>query len=697
MRQDTVLVDQTASLSATASGDGGAATFAWTQTGGPALVPAWTATGANVTTPALPLPTTTPATDKAYYTFQVKATNAAGSSYASVTVAVNTDPAQDNNTIVKNLCITCHTSAGVGVAVYSQWSTSKHNTVAGGTCANCHTGANVGGHPGVLSCSPCHAAATAETQFMCAKCHTAADHTFTTQNQTSGDCISCHAVTIKHPGTVVNDNNGVRAITGEFDRWSHHVTGATLNNAHCAACHLEGKAGNGSIVIDATYHMADNQIHLRNADDDTDMAWNPVSPDFSKMDNFCMSCHDGNGATSTGSQAIQAYINANGVAAAGKTASATNPFGDTISNQYDKMERPAVVDAKGQFDISNPSHHAVSGKRYTGRTRGNGVTARSVETVAFAANSSASLPGKRSTIFDAGKFEATYMTLSPATGTDASLGDDSTLHCADCHTVGQFAARGSVAFGNLSTNYWNNSGNKYGITRFYKEAIGAHGSANEYLLRNNVGTNARHIAPTYNGGSAAANVTNYAGQLVSIPAKAMLDERGTAPYLVCYNCHVFKTYGSTYNTTTSGHVGEYDQADRCNGPLNTFGYDDTGVARLQGKTTRYAGVTISDAGAADFGNIFGLQCANCHNSGPANGWGGIHGAKVQTYTDGMGNTNKAYRFLPGLGNAMFVPGTRGGFTGGSDAYFYNYSGNRDGVKFKNMTGRPSRSFRSEPS
>ena len=88
------------------------------------------------------------------------------------------------------------------------------------------------------------------------------------------------------------------------------------------------------------------------------------------MDNFCMSCHDANGATSAGSQAIQAFINTNGIAAAGKTASATNPFGDTISNQYDMLERPAVVDAAGQFATGNPSHHAVVGKSYTGRIKG---------------------------------------------------------------------------------------------------------------------------------------------------------------------------------------------------------------------------------------------------------------------------------------------------------------------------------------
>ncbi len=114
------------------------------------------------------------------------------------------------------------------------------------------------------------------------------------------------------------------------------------------------------VVVDPTYHMADNKTHLRNADTDADMQWDPAAPNHSTMDNFCMSCHDANGATSAESAAIQAFIN-DGLAAAGKTASASNPFGDTISNRYDKMLRPAVVDVDSQFDTTNNSHHGVKG------------------------------------------------------------------------------------------------------------------------------------------------------------------------------------------------------------------------------------------------------------------------------------------------------------------------------------------------
>jgi len=64
-------------------------------------------------------------------------------------------------------------------------------------------------------------------------------------------------------------------------------------------------------------------------------------------------------------------------------------------------------------------------------------------------------------------------------------------------------------------------------------------------------------------------------------------------------------------------------------------------------------------GSADGGaNIFQIQCMNCHNSGPNNGFGGIHGSKINTYTDANGTTQKPRRFFPGLGNVGWVPGDK---------------------------------------
>ena len=529
-------------------------------------------------------------------------------------------------------------------------------------CAGCHGNQHDVGNPSAAGrCFACHSGTTATlpvihagnavqiTTTNCTTCH----QPHNTKQFFGGRCIACHSVgqdaTAK--GNYVDDNSGVRAITTEFSKWSHHVTGVALNDAHCAACHLEGTVvndgnGNVDVVIDTAKHMSDNKTHLRNADTDADFAWDPAAPNHSGMDNFCMSCHDSNGATSPMSSQIQALINAKGIAAQGKVASASNPFGDTISNQYDKMQRPAVVDANSQFNTSNNSHHAVKGKKYSGRSRvSKGGT---INDAAFTARSSATMPGKRNTIYDAGKFVADYATLADAdgeTGVSGTLsgrnggtavGDDSTLHCGDCHTVGQYRAADVGS-------------------RYNKAVIGAHGSNNEYLLRNNAGTDARH------NGATAAN------------------QDGTKPYLVCFNCHALASYGGF---SGGAHIGE--SSNNCNSYQHTFGnYTATGTARLNSRSTTGA---LARSGIG-YGNIFGIQCAACHNSGLDNGYGGIHGSKVQTYTDGMGNTSKHFRFMPGVNNVMFVPGTKGGFTGGTQAVYKAYSGNRNGTGNNKTTGQ----------
>jgi hypothetical protein len=523
-------------------------------------------------------------------------------------------------------------------------------------------------------CNSCHSTQPKMAQHPltiaddCIACHSPTPHS------PGASCVGCHSITLQTGlSGKVNDNTGVRAITTEFAKWSHHVTGVTLDDAHCVACHLEGNVvtdGNGTstVEVDTTKHLADANIYLRNADTDTPFVWTPsaAAPDHTGMDTFCMSCHDANGATSTGSQKIQAYINAKGINAPGKLASALNPFGDTISNRYDKMQRPAVTNVDDQFDTTNNSHHAVKGKRYNTRSRVVNVNdpraMTDAQVATFKSNSSAALYGKRSTIYDAGNFNALYTPLGAAYAKPAtvatSLGDDSTLHCGDCHTVGQWKAGVATnAAGDLNT-----------------VAIGAHGSNNEYMLRNTLGTDERH---TQNAYVTTAGVTTY--------------NNPNGAFLVCYNCHAYTKYGSIFGATGAGtatsgsHAGEYAQAGRCNGPGNTLSFAGytTGAAtdgtqfesRIEG-----LGAKLTGEQKAEFSNAFGIQCANCHNSGTGNAYGGIHGSannqntptqnvdpsvKGGAYIDGMGNTAKIERFLPGLGNAMYVSGTIGTITGGT--------------------------------
>jgi len=505
------------------------------------------------------------------------------------------NPANDNR------CVTCHADADIA---------SLFEVVKGGfgvnNCSHCHTASGVAG---------VHGAKVTSTE----------------------DCVSCHAVAAPQHGTdLVNDNNGIRAITGakgEFGgnvaKKSHHVVnadGSDPTSAQCLGCHAEGKIVRGAVLIDSNFHMKDGNIYLRNgggipaAQLATELGgntsvkmkgatpfgaystvsvfpWNPVTPNHNLMDQFCFSCHNANGAP----------------LAAGIGNTALNPFADTISNGYDQMQRGKVVNVYGQFDKANASHHAVRGKRYSGRTRA--ADARQILTPATFANTSSAAfngvayaagkagPGVRQTLFDAGFFSTTYVPL----GTTATLGDDSLLHCGDCHTVGQSS----------NTN-----------TTFNKAAIGAHGSVNEYMLRNSQGTDALHNAGRDNispWNDAADDLTDITG----------------VPSLVCYNCHAFSRYGAK-----GKHEGVNSSTD-CNGDVWTnAAAGRIGIARL------LRGAPFNSNGEGS--NMFGIQCANCHNSGPAAQFGGIHGGNI-TYVDGTGTSQKPYRFLPGLGNVKYAP------------------------------------------
>ena len=633
--------------------------------GNPAVAPATITVTSNDTLSTLPTPATaTP------YAFNLDGTGfvaQASNSYA-----------------ISNLSVGSHTLQGqVTMSATGSFLTPVANILVVDTTVSNNTG-----------CNSCHSTQPALHSYNvtedCTFCHT------TTPHVAKPSCTSCHAVVQTNPfvgGTpaLVNDNAGVRAVVGEFSKWSHHIVnanGLAVQDEQCAVCHLEGKVGAEGLEVDATKHMVDSVTHLRNAHDDSDMQWDPAAPNHTTMDNFCMSCHSATGADSPVNAQLQALIKP----LTGIAASPTNPFGDTISNRYDKMMRPAVTNVDDQFNTGNNSHHGVKGPRYSGRTRIAGPR-QIANLAAFKANSSATLQGVRSTIFDAGNLNQLYVPLAnaggeaaPRTGA-ATLGDDSTLHCGDCHTVGQFRAADVVV----------------AVGSFNQAVIGAHGSNNEYMLRNSIGTDARHTQNAYTV-SAATNGAN--GNVVT-------QTNPNGAFLVCYNCHSFNKYGSTFIGTGAdagnaagnplsniqSHAGEYASAGRCNGAGNTLpfaGYTTCTATdgsqfgnRIFGNpASARNGASLGYVGeqAAQYGNIFGIQCLDCHNSGIGNAYGGIHGSANDTtwfngtttitpaslgagaggyYINGMGNATKVERFLPGLGDAMHTPGTLGGVTGGS--------------------------------
>jgi hypothetical protein len=592
------------------------------------------------------------------YTVVAQVTSAGSGSFttpaASIVVA-------DGQTSANQGCVSCHSTQSP--TIVANYKASIHNDSTHSACAACHTAAPhsaginsinvntttfkvvssaVAGltYPvakGAVLCTGCHGTLhlTEGLNKTCAQCHmVGAAGTDAHNVQPLAGCVDCHAVQVPNlAASLVNDNNGVRVITGtngEFGgnvaKKSHHVVnsnGGDPTDAQCAVCHLEGQVAYGSLGVNLATHMVDGKIHLRDGggvnfatkDDGvskatlvggkSQFAWDPANPDHRLMDQFCFSCHNSNGAP-------------NAVAAIGTTfitnQTAKNPFGDLVSNGYDQMSRNNVVNVFDAFNPANVSHHAVRGQKYTIRTSPTVAGGRNLPG-GFNQYSSTSNPGTRRTLFEANMFVSTYTPLGSVTA--GTVGDNSTLHCGDCHTVGQWKPASTTnALGTPTT-----------------VAIGAHGSVNEYMLRNAFGTDALHHQDGYNG-STAATVTAAGGNYV------------------CYLCHAVATYGANQR-----HNG-IDNGNNCNGH-ETVG--QTGVQTVAGVATstaatnqanlfRVSGVSSSNGQ----GNVFGYSCAQCHNAGNQ-GFGGIHGSNT-SFTSYSGVTGvsttpidrKPYRFMGGL-------------------------------------------------
>jgi hypothetical protein len=325
-----------------------------------------------------------------------------------------------------------------------------------------------------------------------------------------------------------------------------------------------------------------------------------------------MSCHNANGATA-----------AVGIVAGN---SATNPFNDAISNGYDQMSRGSVVAVFDQMNPNNAAHHAVRAPKYNTRTK-----ATSPNKAAFNAFSSATNPGIRQTLYDAGVFVSTYTPL----GATLTVADNSQLHCGDCHTVGQWKPGSTTANGVVTT-----------------VAIGAHGSNNEYLLRNAFGSDALHHQDGSNGSTVATKgsfstattipaLTTTTPSVFIPPTGTVVGVQAAGGNYVCYLCHTIAFYGSN-----GAHNG-IDGSNNCNGYKN----DSAGLTGAGTATSRVPLINQVP------NNVFGMTCANCHAAGNQ-GFGGIHGnpnsflAYSGLTTPVPGNftatTRVPYRFMGGM-------------------------------------------------
>ncbi len=126
---------------------------------------------------------------------------------------------------------------------------------------------------------------TGEGKGMCSSlaCHgTSVPEWYGTASWSLPSCDTCHA-------SVINSRRQILGTGGDFGAnpgiKSHHITGsADPSDEQCKVCH------------DLSSHMGGTVI-LNNADDGTGIVYDPSIP--STLEDFCLSCHDPNGASVT--------------------------------------------------------------------------------------------------------------------------------------------------------------------------------------------------------------------------------------------------------------------------------------------------------------------------------------------------------------------------------------------------------------
>lgn len=229
---------------------------------------------------------------------------------------------------------------------------SSSNPPYNGICQSCHISTNKHTNDGLINHDPCSPANNDhEMGKDCMSCHAHTDGFL----GSGGSCIDCHN-TVQDEDT----EDGVparRAVVSEFGLTSRHVMGGAATDADCAVCHMESETGHKNGLIDLRDPDTGTALtgftqFTRNTASDTLESW--VTD---VQNNFCMKCHDADGATATA-------VDSN---------TPLRPF---------SAEDRDVPDVFGQLDTANNYHHAVRGagnNPYTipSATNGNNITMES--------------------------------------------------------------------------------------------------------------------------------------------------------------------------------------------------------------------------------------------------------------------------------------------------------------------------------
>jgi hypothetical protein len=369
--------------------------------------------------------------------------------------------------------------------------------------------------------------------YVCNTCHTQTNHH---QNdgtapggQSHNDGANCTESCHPHPdafwpvggGTCVECHNGVpgtsyveRDVVGsDFMQSSRHVFDGTVTNWDCIICHREGNAIQAEAGEVSTTEFHNNPggfvVDMRNVDSiNSGWVWNKNATTdamYTDMDTFCMGCHDSDFSRAMGmggASGIAVNSSDTGVTLSPTMDERMKPFNSSDgldagtgggTKSLPGFERTAVLDAYGQYDPANTSHHAVRAQAYQGHNANWGDDAW----------------------VDRMLTDGTMLISD-------GIYESALLHCADCHTVDQNAHGGTSGFMlqassiddtcflcHNSNVYFDPDRDFQGISRWDHDQEGAAWNADDWALLGDYGANTGSACLNCHGGDPA--VDGYGG------------------------------------------------------------------------------------------------------------------------------------------------------------------------------------------
>ena len=455
----------------------------------------------------------------------------------------------------------CHGGGmtGSGATDYSPtWNVGimTGNTGATGDCSKCHQYLPP---PQSGESGSAHAGITLATQ--CRECHTHTNAAGTGFDNAAlhvngivegGTCISCHG------SAKSGDRRQVTGTGGDIDNGmtSHHIKyTADLNNADCGVCHDQS---NHKTYTDGVI------VYLKNLDSGASVIFDGTAANNGKT--ACLSCHDANGASSLGANAMRPF------AASGDTTAPANVAWPATGGAHDgKM---ACFNCHGKSGAANTTldpiyngHGSPSAKLLHDAN----YAAATPNTYCYNCHDAASTDTNKSAKNIKGQF--------------ALANKHTTADCFDCHGDG-------TAAGNTANLHKLKAGNHTNATTIAGNLASATGKG-----------------ATWSAASAWPSTSNATFSTVN-PA--------TAEWQVCFKCHA----GTGFATGGTGSLSMTDLALEFN--PNNQSYHPV-IQPLPATGNRRLAATALTGGWTP-GMV--MTCTDCHATNQSSSYG-PHGSSVK--------------------------------------------------------------------